>query len=299
LTERRSPGAGGVAWAAGRRAFTVPPTTGLPEPRPLDLPGRGRTAFVDIGPRDAPPVILLHAVACTGLLTWYPSLHRLAERHRVVAFDQRWHGRGIRSPRFSLDDCAGDVLALADELGLDRFVLAGYSMGGLVAQLTARAAPERVRGLVLCSTGAGFQRGVRQRVALAVFGRAMRQLRHRARLGVVAESGPVAEPPRRLADQRWALAQFRSTSTWAVASAIDEIGRFDSTGWLHRLRMPASVVVTARDRFIAPDHQRWLARRLPNASSYEVRAGHAACVLRSDRFVPALLTACTSVLTRA
>ena len=46
---------------------------------------------------------------------------RCAARYRVVTFDQRWHGQGIRSPAFSLADCADDVAAVADVLGLDRF----------------------------------------------------------------------------------------------------------------------------------------------------------------------------------
>jgi 3-oxoadipate enol-lactonase len=289
---------GGAGWAASRRVFTVPSTAGVPRPEPLALPGRGQTAYVDVGPRDAPPVILLHAVACTGLLTWYSALHALAERHRVIVFDQRWHGNGIRSHEFSLADCAGDVIAVADALGLDEFVLGGYSMGGLVAQLTARDHPDRVHGLLLCSTAASFGRGVRQRLALAGFDRVMRRLRERARIGLTPRAPVVAEPEVKLEDHRWALAEFRSTSPWAIASAIDAIGRFDSTDWLRRLRMPASVVVTTRDKFIAPDHQRWLARRLPNSASFEIRAGHAACVLRSEEFVPAVLAACASLHTR-
>ncbi|MET8996902.1 alpha/beta fold hydrolase [Amycolatopsis sp. NPDC004169] len=276
--------------AGRRRLITVPPTAGVPEPAPVELPGRGRTVVTDVGPRDAPALVLLHSVACTGLLTWYPALAALARRHRVVVFDQRWHGRGIRSPRFRLADCAEDVTAVADALGLARFALAGYSMGGLVAQLVARAEPERVTGLVLCSTASSFRRGLRQRVALDVTGRALRRLRERVRLPVVPEA-----PRQRVEDYRWGVREFRSTRPWEIAVAVDEIGRFDSTPWLHTLRLPSAVVVTARDRFIAPAHQRSLARRIPGAATYEVAAGHAACVLAADRWVPALLAAVHSL----
>ncbi|UOX84860.1 alpha/beta hydrolase [Amycolatopsis sp. FBCC-B4732] len=276
--------------AATRRLVTVPPTAGVPDPVPLELPGRGRTVVTDVGPRDAPALVLLHSVACTGLLTWYPALAGLARDHRVVVFDQRWHGRGIRSPEFRLADCAGDVTAVADALGIGRFALAGYSMGGLVAQLVARAEPERVTGLVLCSTASTFRRGLRQRVALDVFGRTVRQLRERVKLPVVP-----AAPLRRVEDHRWGLREFRSTKPWEIAVAVDEIGRFDSTPWLHTLRLPTAVVVTGRDRFIAPHHQRSLARRIPGAATYEVAAGHAACVLAADRWVPALLAAVHSL----
>ncbi|MCR6485928.1 alpha/beta hydrolase [Amycolatopsis sp. OK19-0408] len=273
-----------------RRLITVPPTAGVPDPVPLELPGRGRTVVTDVGPRDAPALVLLHSVACTGLLTWYPALEGLARHHRVVVFDQRWHGRGIRSPEFRLADCAEDVTAVADALGLDRFALAGYSMGGMVGQLVAHAEPERVTGLVLCSTASNFRRGLRQRVALDVFGRTLRQLRERVKLPVVP-----GEPRRRVEDARWGLREFRSTTPWEIAVAVDEIGRFDSTRWLSSLHLPAAVVVTTRDRFIAPGHQRSLAHRIPGAATYEVAAGHAACVLAADRWVPAFLAAVASV----
>ncbi|WIY07191.1 alpha/beta hydrolase [Amycolatopsis mongoliensis] len=278
---------------ARRRLITVPSTAAVPDPVPLDLPGRGRTVVTDVGPRDAPALVLLHSVACTGLLTWYPALHRLARRHRVVVFDQRWHGRGIRSPEFRLADCAADVVAVADALGIGRFAVGGYSMGGMVGQLVARAEPERVTGLVLCSTASNFRRGLRQSVALDVFGRTLRRLRERVKL----PAAPTAAPRARVEDYRWGLREFRSTTPWEIAVAVDEIGRFDSTPWLHTLRLPAAVVVTTRDRFIAPEHQRSLARRIPGAATYEVAAGHAACVLAADRWVPALLAAVTSVHT--
>lgn len=283
-----------AGWRATRRVVTVPPTADLPDPEPLALPGRGRTAVVDVGPRGAPAVILLHSVACTGMLTWYPVVAKLAERHRVVVFDQRWHGQGIRSQEFRLGDCTGDVIAVADALGIGEFFLAGYSMGGMVSQHVAHRHPERVRGMVLCSTGANFRRGIRQRVALDLFGRTMHLLRDRARIGSV---GP-ATPHARLEDHRWALAEFRSTSPWAIASALEEIGRFDSTGWLHELRLPTSMVITARDQFIAPSHQRWIANRIAGTASYEIPAGHAACVLSANLFVPAFLAAIGSVMGR-
>jgi 3-oxoadipate enol-lactonase len=278
------------------RMFTVPSTAGVPEPETLALPGRGQTAVTDIGPRNAPVLVLLHAVACTGLLTWYPSLRRLTERYRVVVFDQRWHGRGIRSPKFSLADCADDVIAVADVLGLNRFTIAGYSMGGMVGQLVAHAHPDRVRGLVLCSTASNFRRGVRQRIALDVFGQGVRRLREQARTGM--ERVPGRTRLVNMNDRRWALAEFRATSPWAVGAAIDEIGRFDSTRWLFQLRLPTSVIVTAKDGFIAPGHQRSLGHRIPGAATYEIPAGHAACVLRAEVFVPALLAACASVHAR-
>ena len=64
--------------------------------------------------------MLLHALGCTGLLTWYPAIEPLSRRFRVVTLDLRWHGQGIDSEEFSLVDCADDVVALMDVLGIER-----------------------------------------------------------------------------------------------------------------------------------------------------------------------------------
>lgn len=68
---------------------------------------------------------------------------RLSRRFRVIAVDHRGHGRGIRSRRrFRLADCADDAVAVADQLGVERFVAVGHSMGGPIAQLVWKRHPE-------------------------------------------------------------------------------------------------------------------------------------------------------------
>src|SRR4051812_50111165 len=111
------------------------PHVRIPPGRMVELPGRGTTYVTDTpGPRpESPTVVLLHAVGCTGLLTWFPSIEPLSRKFRVVTLDQRWHGRGIQSDQFSLADCADDVAALIDVLALDRPIVAGYSMGPVLA----------------------------------------------------------------------------------------------------------------------------------------------------------------------
>jgi pimeloyl-ACP methyl ester carboxylesterase len=273
------------------RVLKAAPVPDLPAGRMLELPGRGSTYVVDTGGSDdRPPLILLHALACTGLLTWYPCLEALRRRYRVVVYDQRWHGQGIRDGRFHLDDCADDVAAVADVLGLDRFVVAGYSMGTLVGQLAAHRHPDRVAGLVLCAGATHFAEENRQDTVR----------RAGARIASVAErqrqiSAAVLD---QTADDKWAWRQFRATPGAAAAGAATVLARFDSRPWIGDVDVPAAVVVTARDRLIPARRQRALAAALPQATRYEVDAGHVACVLAADRFRPALLAAVASVSSR-
>ena len=97
------------------------------------------------GPPGAPTVVLLHGLGATASMNWPGAFGELSARFRVVAFDQAGHGSGVRSPwPFRLEDCADDVVRLADVLGIDRVIPVGYSMGGPVALLTRRRHPSRV-----------------------------------------------------------------------------------------------------------------------------------------------------------
>ncbi|WP_063813542.1 alpha/beta fold hydrolase [Nocardia anaemiae] len=294
---------GAVSMRRFSRRSGVPDIAEVPGGRLVELPGRGRTYVVDIpGPEGAPTLILLHATACTGYLTWFPALDALAENYRVIVFDQRWHGRGIRSERFSVQDCADDVVAVADALGVEQAILAGYSLGGVVALLAAHRHSDRVSGLVLCATPYRFQEKLRERAFHLAFGAVAGVIgpysyrRAAEYVGRLPELPDCTWAPGKL--NRWALTEFRSSSGWAMAQVIAEVGRFDATAWLSTLRMPTAVVITTRDRAIPVYRQLEMATMIPGASIHLVKAGHASCVLEADRFVPVLLEACAAVAAR-
>ena len=289
-----------------RHRFQVPDVT-IPAGRMVELPGRGATYVTDSpGPTpDAPAVVLLHAVGCTGLLTWFPSIGPLSQRFRVVTLDQRWHGRGIQSAEFSLADCADDVAALLDALGIGEAIVAGYSMGSIIAQRVWRQHPDRLAGLVLCATTDRFRSTVTERVFHQGMEVTMLGAREISRSRTAARAARAAGratnealdiAPRDIHD--WAVEEFRSTSPWAVAQAVAALGRHHSRPWLNRIDVPTAVVVTLRDRVLPPDNQLALARRIRGATTHPVDAGHAACVMQADRFVPAFLEAVGTVHAR-
>jgi pimeloyl-ACP methyl ester carboxylesterase len=115
----------------------------------------GRTVHLrDEGPRDAPVLVLLHG-SNADLHTWQPWVDRLAKDYRVIRFDQRGHGLTGPAPdgNYALDAFVADVDAVADKLALDRFVLAGNSMGGGIAMAYGMNHPDRLSGLVLVDAG--------------------------------------------------------------------------------------------------------------------------------------------------
>jgi esterase len=94
------------------------------------------------------PVILIHGLF--GSLDNLNGLNKaLSEHFEVIAVDVRNHGLSPRSPQMDYPAMAGDILALADSLALERPVLVGHSMGGKIAMMAAGLAPGRLGGLVV------------------------------------------------------------------------------------------------------------------------------------------------------
>lgn len=134
--------------AAMRAKYGGPPSQFVTLPRGLTVHYR------DEGPRDAPVIVLLHG-SNADLHTWQPWVDRLKDRFRLIRFDQRGHGLTGAAPAggYDADAFAGDILAFVDALKLDRFVLAGNSMGGANAARFAMLHPRRLQGLVLIDAG--------------------------------------------------------------------------------------------------------------------------------------------------
>ncbi|WP_395361729.1 alpha/beta fold hydrolase [Streptomyces sp. YH02] len=121
--------------------------------------GSGGSAGAAGGPRGSGvDVLLLHGLAGHAG-EWDDTARLLRDSgHRVVALDQRGHGGSERHPRdgdLSRAAYVADAVAVIDQLGLDRPVLIGQSLGGSTALLTAAGHPGLPRALVLVEAGPG------------------------------------------------------------------------------------------------------------------------------------------------
>lgn len=96
------------------------------------------------------PLVLLHGVTGSAA-DWAPIAEQLAVDRLVFAFDARGHGASDWSPdvEYTGDSHFADVLSALDALGVRESALAGYSMGGGVAIMTAAASPAIVRRLAV------------------------------------------------------------------------------------------------------------------------------------------------------
>jgi len=246
------------------------------------------------GPLDAPTVVLLHGLGATAAINWAGAFSALAQSFRIVALDQAGHGRGIRSRRpFTLEDCADDVVRLADVLEIERVITVGYSMGGPVALLARRRHPSRVSGLVLCATAARF---ASEEARVSPFGAAVAAslrltppvVRRGMTQAMVRYAARESAMPPGLVDE------VRGHDPAAMLEAMRALSRFDARPWLHELRCPTASVITSRDRLVPPSRQLELASAT-GAGIYRVDADHIGAVRDRARFLPALVSACRSV----
>jgi 3-oxoadipate enol-lactonase len=99
---------------------------------------------------EGPPLVLLHEGVVDSRI-WEPVVPLLAERHRVIRYDQRGFGRSPRPEApYSLVE---DLVSVLDAAGVDESALVAASRGGAIALMTAVERPERVSALVLLGSG--------------------------------------------------------------------------------------------------------------------------------------------------
>ncbi len=270
---------------------------GLPPARPVELPA-GTVLLRELpGPPGAPVLVMLHGWTATADLNFFRVYRALAEHFRVLAFDHRGHGSGIRTRApFRLEDCADDVVAMADAIGLDRFVALGSSMGGAVAQLLGRRHGTRLCGLVLVATASDFnidRLSFLGLTGLAAAARLTPEQAHRWATGQLYLQRKTA------AWDGWAKQQATAHSWRMVAEAGRALGRFRADPWLGQLDLPVAVVVTLQDEVVPLTSQIRLFEAIPDAEAFRLDGGHDTAVAHPVRFVREVTRATSSVVGRA
>jgi len=101
------------------------------------------------GNPDSPAMVLLHGIGDNAHI-WEDLAASLRDRMRIIALDQRGHGRSSRTipPAYRCENYVDDLAALMEILSLQRAVFGGHSMGALHTTCYATMKPERVSGLI-------------------------------------------------------------------------------------------------------------------------------------------------------
>ena len=106
------------------------------------------------------PIVVLHGGPGFDHRQFLPYVWELAERHKVILFDQRGTGLSsgpIDSTSISIDSFIADIEGVREAFGIERMNLLGHSWGGILAMHYGIRHPENLRSLILCSTAASFE----------------------------------------------------------------------------------------------------------------------------------------------
>jgi len=235
---------------------------------PVFLPDLRLNAVIE-GPPAAPALVLIHALG-TSLGLWDGVAARLP-RHRILRLDLRGHGQSDVPPApYAMGTLIRDVERLIEHFALKDTVVAGVSLGGMIAQGLAVKRLDLVRGLVLSNTAA--------RIGIAS--------QWQDRIAMVREHGLEA-----LADatmERWLGRGWRDNP--AMPGLRAGFVRTDPQGWMGcaaaiagtdfyettaTLRLPTLVIAGASDGSTPPDLVRETADLIPGARFHLIqRAGH-------------------------
>jgi pimeloyl-ACP methyl ester carboxylesterase len=225
---------------------------------------------------------------------WDAPAAVLAEQHTVVRCDLRGFGGSDLAAGASYSD-PEDVLALLDELGVDRFALVGASYGGWVALQVASAAPERVEGLVLLAPPAELvEPDPRLRELWAEEGRLVDAGDLEAATELMARSwlGPDAD------DDARELVRTMQRRAYELQVPAGDVDNRELPVDPARLGVPARILVGAHDLPFFVDTARELARLMPGSELVELPwAGHLPTLERPDEGVRLLTEALAAVRT--
>lgn len=210
------------------------------------------------------PLVCIHGVG-SYLEAWSGVVERLKDRFTILTFDLRGHGKSSRvKGRYEIDDFVTETLALADKVGFSTFNLAGFSLGGLIAQRLALTRLPRLRRLVLLSTVAGRTPQEREQVLsrLAALQAGTPANHHNASLSRWLTEAFQEKNPDVIT---WLRARDAENDPDCYASAYRVLAETDFGGFLDQIRCPTLIATGEDDVGSNPRMARYMHERIPGS----------------------------------
>jgi 3-oxoadipate enol-lactonase len=239
------------------------------------------------GPASAPAIVFSNSLGAT-LSMWDSQLPALQKQFRALRYDTRGHGQSSVTPGpYAIEQLARDVLALLDELKLDRVYFCGLSMGGQTGMWLALNAPTRLHKLILCDTAAkiGTPEMWNSRIEAVQKG------------GMKSISTAVME--------RWFSVTYRANSPEVVATIqrifeslnpdgyianCAAVRDFDARETIAAITVPTLVIAGTHDAATTPRDGHYLADHIAGAQYVELNAAHLSNIEEQARFSSAVST---------
>jgi 3-oxoadipate enol-lactonase len=240
----------------------------------------------ELSGRDAGDALVFSNSLGTNLAMWDRQMEALSGSFRILRYDTRGHGQSEVTPGpYTIEQMAGDVLALLDSLKLDRVSFCGLSMGGMIGMALALRVPERIQKLILCNTA--------PKIGSAEMWNTRVTTVRNSGMGAVADG--VLE--------RWFTPAFRAATPEPVATTrkmllttpvegyaacCGAIRDTDLRDEISNIRVPALIIAGSHDPVTPPADGLFMAARIAGSKYVELAAAHLSNVEAADAFTTEL-----------
>ena len=246
---------------------------------------RAGITYLEAGDPAATPILFLHGIGGAAR-AFARQLEFFGRKHRAIAWNMPGFEGSVPLPVVTMEALAASLGGFIHQLGLERPVLVGHSIGGMVVQRLLAEAPHAGRAVVLAQTSAAFgsrdpawaEAFIHARLGPLDAGRSMADLAPE----IIASSAGEGADPAGLALAENCMAHVPDSTYRDMVLAMPG---FDQRAALERIAAPTLVLAGSRDKSAPAEGMQRMAAKIPGAKYAVIEgAGHLAYVEQPDRF---------------
>lgn len=242
---------------------------------------------VSVEGRDGGPTIMLSNSLGATMQMWEPQMAALTKLYRVVRYDRRGHGKsGVPAGPYSMERFGKDVLAILDDLNIEKIHWCGLSMGGMVGQWLGANAPERIEKLILANTSCYYPDPTNWLNRIKAVNDGGIASIADAVIGAWLTEDYREREPQITARMK---AMLVATPVQGYVACCEVLSRLDQRDLLPRITAPTLVIAGRHDVSTPVEASVYIRSNIPNASMTLLDAAHISNVEQSHNFTEAVV----------
>lgn len=240
--------------------------------------------YEDYGMQDQLPLILLHGVMGNSE-SWKPQVEHFRDKRRIVVFDLRGHGQSDKPPeKYSIKQFSEDLFSFMKNLEIEKAIIAGHSMGGMIALKFALDHQEMVERLILIDTAAKVSFGRKLLLSISKFLMNISYESFVRRYISITLRKSYSQSELEKAQEK-----VLKTPKYVAKSCFAAIKDFDVTSELASIQVPTFIVHGSEDTQQPLSQAKYMKGHIPEAELVIIEgAGHAAVIESPEKIWEAI-----------